>query len=49
MKMFENLNNSKNMVFNGKKLLNDGVDLIYGEEVERSNPSRMSGRCCGLR
>jgi hypothetical protein len=29
-KISEDLSNSKNMVFNVKKLLNDGVDLVLG-------------------
>jgi hypothetical protein len=34
MKISEDLSNSKNMVFNVKKLLNDGVDLMLQQREE---------------
>jgi hypothetical protein len=37
MKISEGLSNSKNMVFNTKKLLNVGVDLMLWEGVKLSD------------
>ncbi len=45
MKISEDLSNSKNMVFNVKKLLNDGVDLMLqqreGEKQSQQNKRKM--------
>jgi AraC-like DNA-binding protein len=49
MKIFEGLSNSKNMVFNMKKLLTMVWTWFYGEGAKRSDPRRMSRRSCGFR
>jgi tRNA A58 N-methylase Trm61 len=49
MKIFEDLSDSKNMIFNVKKLLNVGVGLtLYGEKVERTDARGTSGRSSGF-
>jgi hypothetical protein len=48
MKIFEGLGNSKNMVFNVKKLFIVGVGLTYGEKAERTDASGISGRSSGF-
>ncbi len=44
MKMFKDLNNSKDMVFDVKKQLNDVVDLTLWQRAEE-----MNGMSCGFR
>jgi hypothetical protein len=48
MKIFEGLSNSKNMVFNVKKLLNVGVGLTLQQKGGKSNASGMSRRSSGF-
>jgi hypothetical protein len=53
VKISEGLNNSKNMVFNVKKLWKSCKTMAwtwcYGKGTEKSDPSGMSGRYCGFR
>ncbi len=46
---FQRPYNSKNMVFNVKKLLNVGVDFTLQQRAKRSNLGRMSGTFCRFR
>ncbi len=48
-KIWEDLSNSKNMVFNGKKLLNDNVDLTLRGRNRKKGSSGVSGWYCGFR
>jgi hypothetical protein len=48
MKIFEGLSNSENMVFNVRKLLNIGVDLMLQQGANRSDPADLAADlgCC---
>jgi hypothetical protein len=48
MKIFEGLINSKNMVFDVKKLVNVGVGLTLQRKGGKSNASGMSRRSSGF-
>ncbi len=47
--IFQEISNSKNMVFNVKKLLDNCVDLTLRRGDGKSDPSEMSCRYCGFR
>jgi hypothetical protein len=48
MKIFEGLSNSKNMIFNVKKLLNVGLGQTLRRMAERTDSSGMSGGSSGF-
>jgi hypothetical protein len=48
MKIFEGLSNSKNMVFNVKKLLNFGVGLTLQQKGGKNRCEQMSGQSSGF-
>ncbi len=48
IKIYEDLINNNNMVFNVKKLLNDNMDLMLWRRVERSNASGMKADLADL-
>ncbi len=49
MKIFKDLSNIKNMVFNVEKMLTNSMELKLWQWGGRSNPSGMSSRYCGFR